>query len=233
MTNMVSNFSEFCGEVVRCGFSMGGGSAKGIYSIVPYTWEQQDLLDTPVKWHTGDPETDPWEWRMRVLEERRDIAYSKVFFNVSGFISAEWYPRFLAVRRGGETFDEAFGRGAVSRMAKRAYDVIREIDSLAFHEIKSLAFIIREENSQFEQALTELQMKMFITIDGRAQKVNKYGIPYGWSSTSFSTVESFWRRRGVELEEMDPEKSYELIYRRVLELNPEAEKSRIERFIRG
>lgn len=230
---MVSDFSEFCAEVVRCGFSMGGGNPKGIYSIVPYTWEQQDHLDTPVKWHTGDPETDPWEWRMRVLEERRDIAYSKLFFNVSGYISAKWYPLFLAVRREGESFDEAFERGAVSRMAKRAYDVIRDIDSLAFHEIKSLAFIMREENSQFEQALTELQMKMFITIDGRAQKINKYGIPYGWSSTSFSTVESFWGRRGVELRDIDPEESYELIRKRIFELNPNAKRTRIDRFIRG
>lgn len=230
---MVNSFSEFCGEVIRCGFSMGGGKSKGIYSIVPYTWEEQDYLGVIARWHTGDPETDPWEWRMRVLEEREDIAYAKVFFNVSGFISKEWYPRFLAVRRGGETFDEAYECGAVSRMAKRAYDVIRELDSLPFHEIKALAFVSREENAQFEQALTELQMKMFITIDGRARKVNKYGIPYGWSSTSFSTVESFWSRRGFELEDLDPDESFELIRERILDLNPEAKRQRIEKFIRG
>ena len=55
---------------------MGGGNAKGIFALIDYDWLNQDTLDTPVKWHCGDPEVDPWEWRMRVLEERTDIAYS-------------------------------------------------------------------------------------------------------------------------------------------------------------
>ena len=185
---MVNNFSEFCDEVLRCGFSMGGGNAKGIYSIVPYTWEQQSMIDSPVKWHTEDPETDPWEWRMRVLEERDDIAYSKLFFNISGFIARDWYPLFLAVRRRGASFDDEYEAGRVSSVAKRAYDVIRESAAVPLHEVKSLAGISKEESSSFERAITELQMRMYITIDGRAQKINKYGIPYGWSSTSFSSA---------------------------------------------
>ena len=31
-----------------------------------------------------DPETDPWEWRIRVLDERDDIAYAKLFYKKSG-----------------------------------------------------------------------------------------------------------------------------------------------------
>ena len=72
---MIQNFDDFCRELNRCGFSMGGGNAKGIYAVIPYDWK-----NTPtgcnIVWHTGDPETDPWEWRMRVLEEKKDIAYS-------------------------------------------------------------------------------------------------------------------------------------------------------------
>ena len=45
---------------------------------------------------------------MRVLEERTDIAYSKVFFKTSGFITREWYPYFYAVRRNGESFEEVY-----------------------------------------------------------------------------------------------------------------------------
>lgn len=230
---MVNNFSEFCDEVLRCGFSMGGGNAKGIYSIVPYTWEQQSMIDSPVKWHTEDPETDPWEWRMRVLEERDDIAYSKLFFNISGFVARDWYPLFLAVRRRGASFDDEYEAGRVSSVAKRAYDVIRESAAVPLHEVKSLADISKEESSSFERAITELQMRMYITIDGRAQKINKYGIPYGWSSTSFSTAESFWERRGFELPELDPDESYCAIRDRILELNPKATGKAIDRFIRG
>ena len=78
---MIQNFEDFCRELNNCGFSMGGGNAKGIFALIDYDWLNQDALDTPVKWHCGDPEVDPWEWRMRVLEKRTDISYSKVFFD--------------------------------------------------------------------------------------------------------------------------------------------------------
>lgn len=71
---MISNFEDFCQELQRCGFSMGGGNSKGIFALIDFDWQTQDALDTPVRWHCGDPEIDPWEWRMRVLEERDDIA---------------------------------------------------------------------------------------------------------------------------------------------------------------
>ncbi|MEG2251980.1 MAG: hypothetical protein RSC98_02970, partial [Clostridia bacterium] len=87
----INAFPDFCKALLACGFSMGGGSAKGIYAVIPYGWEEQQLVDSPIKWHTGDPETDPWEWRMRVLEERTDIAYAKVFFRTSGYITSQWY----------------------------------------------------------------------------------------------------------------------------------------------
>ena len=76
---MIRNFEDFCRALENCGFSMGGGNAKGIFALIDYDWTNQDALDTPVKWHCGAPEVDPWEWRMRVLEERTDIAYSKFF----------------------------------------------------------------------------------------------------------------------------------------------------------
>jgi hypothetical protein len=67
-----------------------------------------------------------WEWRMRVLDERDDIAYSKVFFRKAGYITREWYPYFLAVRRKGLTFDETYADGVFSHEAKRIYEVLRE-----------------------------------------------------------------------------------------------------------
>lgn len=64
---MINNFSDFCTALHKCGFSMGGGNSKGIFAVIPFGWEEQQSIDSPIKWHTGDPETDPWEWRMRVL----------------------------------------------------------------------------------------------------------------------------------------------------------------------
>lgn len=211
---------------------MGGGNAKGIYSVIPYDWTEQENFDSPIRWHTGDPETDPWEWRMRVLEERDDIAYAKVFFNTSGYIAKEWYPLFYAVRRNGETFDDAYENGTVSQFAKRIYEIISGGET-AFHEIKRLGGFCREDNAKFERAIVELQMRMFITMCGRSQKVNQYGIAYGWNSTVFTTVEDFWEKRGIILPDLDPAECYDTIRRQILNLNPDAQQKKIEKFIRG
>ena len=63
--------------------------------------------------------------------------------------------------------------------------------------------------------------------------MNKYGAGYGWDITVFTRVEDFWAKRGFLLPERDPDESFELIRERILELNPEAKRSRIDKFIRG
>lgn len=229
----INNFGDFCRVLLKCGFSMGGGNAKGIFAVIPYTWEDQDSVDSIVKWHTGDPETDPWEWRMRVLEERKDIAYSKVFFKTSGYITKEWYPYFYSVRRGNETLEEAYYNGTVSQMEKRIYDLINENGELPFHEIKELGGFKREDNSKFESAIVGLQMRMFITMCGRAQKTNRYGEGYGWNSTVFTTSENFWSSRGVGLPVTDKNEAYEKIKAQILALNPNSDIKKINKFIKG
>ena len=229
---MIRNFDDFCRELQSCGFSMGGGNAKGIFALIDFDWQTQSPADTPVRWHTGDPETDPWEWRMRVLEERSDVAYAKVFFKTSGFITREWYPHFLAVRRGSEALQDAYEDGRISRAAKRIYDIVSE-GPIALHEIKTLGGFGRDDKSAFDRALIELQMGMYITMTGRRQKKNKYGIEYGWNSTVFATVEDFWAERGCALPENDAADSYEKIRRQVCLLNPAADKKTVRKFITG
>lgn len=229
---MIQNFADFCRELHLCGFSMGGGNAKGIFALIDYDWSNQDLLDTPVKWHCGDPEVDPWEWRMRVLEERSDIAYAKVFFKTSGYITKEYYPYFYAVRRNGESLEDAYERGAVSHTAKRIYDIVSD-GYVALHEIKALGGFGKADKAQFDKALVELQMGLFITMTGSRQKKNKYGMEYGWNSTVFTTVEHFWEARGFALPVLDAEESYEKIRRQILRLNPAAAEKIIWKFIHG
>lgn len=229
---MLQNFKDFCRELNTCGFSMGGGNAKGIYAVIDVDWTNENVQDSPIRWFSGDPEIDPWEWRMRVLEERDDIAYSKAFFKTSGFITKEWYPYFYAVRRNGESFEDAYERGVISNAAKRIYEVVSE-GHIAMHEIKALGGFGKAEKSQFDRAMLELQMGLFITMSGRQQKKNKYGIEYGWDSTVFTTVENFWAERGFEIPELDAEESYEKIRRQILHLNPAAEEKTIRKFIAG
>ena len=127
---MVKNFADFCEELLRCGFSLGGGSAKGIFAVIDYDWQAPVAEGNPIVWHTGDPETDPWQWRMRVLEERDDIAYAKFFFGTSGYITKEWYPYFSAVRRNGYDFEDAYETGLFPTW--RSVFIMRSVTTDAF-----------------------------------------------------------------------------------------------------
>ena len=74
---MIRNFEDFCRELNKSGFSMGGGNAKGIFALIDYDWLNQDMLDTPVKWHCGDPEVDLLVYRL-LLQMRHSRCQSRV-----------------------------------------------------------------------------------------------------------------------------------------------------------
>jgi len=231
---MVQNYADFVNELLEKGFSMGGGNDEGIYAVVPFSWNEEHPYDTPVTWHTGNPDTDPWEWRMRVLDERHDIAYSKVFFKKSGFITEAWFPYFLAARRKGLSFEEAFSCGTISQFAKRIYDVIEANGHVPLHMIKELAHIDKNDKSKFESALTELQMKLYITMCGRQQKTSLTGNDYGWYSTVFCTTEQFWGETVFEeASKLVPEEAVHAIQKQIKTINPEADEKKMMKFIRG
>lgn len=94
-SGMIQNYTDFLAALNRAGFSMGGGNNEGIYSVMNWNWNQQPPYPTPVAWHTGDREMDPWEWRMRVLDEGLGIGYGKFFFKKSGYITKKWFHLFL------------------------------------------------------------------------------------------------------------------------------------------
>jgi len=231
---MIKDYNDFCNELLKAGFSVAsGGNDEGIFGLFPYGWNEEPP-DSPIRWHTGDPETDPWEWRMRVLNERDDISYSKVFFRKAGYITKEWYPYFLAARRGDRTFEEAYEDGTISHFAKRIYGVVSEHESLPLHGIKELLGVSRDDKSQFDRALTELQMKLYLAICGSQQKMSKKGREYGMASSIFCTTECFWGEEVFEKAAgLIPEQATRQITEQILKLNPMAKEKKIVKFISG
>ncbi len=231
---MIKNYNDFLNSLFDAGFSMSGGNSEGIFSVIPWSWNEAPPYDTPVRWHTGNQDTDPWEWRIRVLDERDDIAYAKLFFNKSGYITKEWYPYFLAVRRGSKNFREEYADGKMSHFAKRIYDVIIENETLPLHAIKQIGGFSKEDTSKFDRALVELQMKMYLTMCGRKQKLSKKGEEYGWSSTVFCTIERYFGKDIVEkASKINERKATERITEKVYSLNPTADPKKIIKFIKG
>lgn len=229
---MVHNYSEFCGELLKSGFSMGGGNAKGIYAVVNFDWKEAPE-NTAVRWHTGDPDTDPWEWRIRVLTERSDIAYAKVFFKSSGYITKKWYADFLSARRNGRDYGAMRADGEISDFSARVYDIISRYDGIPTHELRRLGGFSSADSPKLDKAIIELQMKMLITLCGSVRKRNSKGEEYGWNSTVLCTVEDFWEEEAKRAMKLDPKESFEKIRKQVLKLNPSAEEKTIKKFILG
>jgi hypothetical protein len=228
------NYGDFLQMLLDAGFSLGGGSDEGVYAVVDFGW-QHVPPGSPIVWHTGDPETDPWEWRVRVLNEREDVAYAKCFFKKSGYITQEFYPYFLALRRGGRALRDEYADGLVSQYAKRIYDTILEHGDLPLHELKLLGGFGKEEKSKFDAALTELQMRLYLTICGARRRCNARGEEYGWNTTMFRTTEAFWEgtdvfARAAQLTEAE---AYAAVRDRVRKLNPSADEKKVYKFAYG
>jgi len=232
---MIRNYNDFLETLLDAGFAMGGGNDEGIYATIRWNWNEPPPYDTPIAWHTGDPETDPWEWRTRVLDEGRGIAYAKLFFKKSGFITKAWYPYFLAARRNGKTFTEAYEDGTISHFAKRIYDVVAEKIIVPVHDIKQMAGFTREDKPGFDRALTELQMGMFITMSGNQQRLSLKGEEYNtWPSMVFTTVENFFGEDVYNAAtKITPEEAEASIRGQILKLNPHAQEKKIIKFIYG
>lgn len=224
---IIKNFEDFLTDLAEAGFTLGGENAEGVFSLSQYFGEE-------IRWHTEDIETDPWEWRMRVLHERKDITYGKYFFKKSGYITAEWYPYFYAVRRGNTGLHKEYQGGKISQHAKRIYELFAEHKELPLHLIKQYGGFGKEDKSAFDRALTELQMSFYITMCGHARKVSNTGEEYGWSATVFCLTEDFFAKEVTELAKKTPfDEAYRKIEEHIYQLNPQANEKKVRKFLLG
>ncbi|HEY5560684.1 MAG TPA: hypothetical protein VIK72_02830 [Clostridiaceae bacterium] len=221
----INSFPCFCTALREVGFSMSGSNGEGIFSLCAY------FSDNLVA-HTGIKETDPWEWRIRGILECDDLAYGKLFFNKGGWITKEWYPYFMAIRREYRTFYEMYREGLMSNTAKNIYDLICHTPDLSLYEIKMMIGFDKSQKSEFEASITMLQMKMFITISGEKYKLSKVGKEYGWPVTTFRTTEDFFGEEMFDLScELSQQEAIDKIKEQILILNPSADTKAMSKFI--
>ena len=193
-------------------------------------------------WWTGDPATDPWEWR-QTLAAHPDIAYGKFFDRRAGFISREWFPVFANYRRDGYDFDALFEDELASYREKKIMDVFacdeeavgRELLS---NEVKELAGFGKRSGSgqapekNFEGTAAELQMKMYLIMSGFRQRKNKKGQEYGWHLALLETPETKWGYGLVTGEyRTDPSRSWQQIMDHMKGLYPEAEEAAVRQVL--
>jgi hypothetical protein len=221
----LKSYEEFVLVVEKLGFLPFSNNCLGYTSV-----DGDNGLTSPDQWHTGFPD-DPWQWRIKIEQDKK-AAYGKLFDKKPGFISIEWYPYFIALRRKGRSFDMLYSDGLLSNTAKQIYCLFEEDTVLAAHEIKTLCGFSKDTASKFEAAIIELQMWMLLTGNGTKRKISSAGELYGWPSMAYSKIESW---AGPEIMKTAEKISYQEAYYKLLnqvEANaPNAPKNKIKRFL--
>jgi hypothetical protein len=219
---LIGTFEEFVKFVDDTGFMTLSANPIGF----PALWAATD----EDKWFTG-LDDDPWQWRIRIVEERH-AAYAKLFHRQPSFVSKEWYPYFLAVRRGQRTFGDAYEMGLMSAEARRIYELFDSRSILALHEIRRLGGFTGKPQGKFESALTALQTGMFITVSGMTRMTTLDGRPHSWPVTEYRRVEDWaWEGTMERAGKINQAEALERISGRIHEALPGADKNRVSRFI--
>ncbi len=217
---MIGQFKDFYTALQQAGFSTAGENNEGIFTL-------QNYASPLIVWHTGEPESDPWTWRIRAVLEYDDVAYGKVFLKKSGWITRKWYPYFIAVRRAAKSCEELYAEGKLSRLERDIYALIKNGTASSLHTIKAIT-----GDPTAETALVQLQMLLLITLDGETRKLSKNGEPYGWPVSTFSTAEEFFTSElQAEAEQLSCCEAEAAIREQILRLNPLAKEANIKRFI--
>lgn len=222
--NKIHGFDDFLSEIKNIGFCMSGTNGEGIFGISEY-------YDESIEYHTGDNNLDPWRWRIRGITESDDLLYGKVFFKKAGWITRDWLPDFVAVRRKGLTFDELYDDGLMTQMDKQVFDLIKSRVNISLNEINTE--LGKENKKEISKAIVNLQMMLLIAISGETYKISSKGEPYGWPVTVFSTLEE---KFGDEVTEkarsIESDEAYEKIQHHILSLNLNATNKKIKAFIK-
>ena len=159
------------------------GQPVGLPSLGACTQETQ--------WHTGDPDTDPWQWRERVAVERR-AAVGNVLGGRKGFIAPRLYALFFAACRPPYSLEDRYADGLVPRMQQRALTLFAPGQPLSTFELRAQLVGPKKEGlSKMFGAIEALMREFYITVCGSKQKTNALGQPYGWPAVNYALAEEW------------------------------------------
>jgi hypothetical protein len=172
-------------------------------------------------WWSDNPEEDPWEWR-GVIAQSGLFAYGKLFSKKAGFVSKEWFPAFAALRREGLCFSERYISGLSSRAEKRITDVLMDYGEMPAFELKSAAgFGGKHGEKGFDTAISNLQMRTYIVINGFQRKISRAGDEFGWPASVYTTPECLWGPDYIQ-SELSPDEAEEKIISHLSAFFPES-----------
>ena len=219
---MITTYEDFLRCVDQNGLMPLSNNRAGLPSLCSLTEDNA--------WHTNEV-TDPWLWRKRIAEEKK-AAYGKVFDKKPGFISIAWYPYFIALRRGETTVADLYSEGKLSHMAKAVYELFGGQGEIAAHDIMPLLYTGRDKRTAVENALIELQMRLFLTTSGAVRKTNARGEEHGWPSVIYTTVENWVQPELMRTAQaLSPDKAKIALFAKVRQVAPDVNEKQASKLI--
>lgn len=180
---------------------------------------------TPGQWWT-DLTDDPWSWR-ETLAGRDDVIYGKLFEGRAGFVSREWFPTLINLRRNGYDFDSRWEEGLATPLCHAIMREVEKEPGLLKSELKK-----RAGAKGFEGAVTLLQEQTYLLIGGFDRRRNRVGEPYGWHIARLTTPEAmFGAEWATQRYAEAPEASRARIEAHLRALLPKAETNALRRLI--
>ena len=177
-------YTDFLERVESLGFLFLTDALPGFPSVMGETG--------PNQWHTGEAQTDPWQWKDRAAAEKR-LAFGCLLGGRKGFIAPWLHADFMRVCQPDGALEERWHEGA---LRPSVWDLWQQFEHQPVLGANDLSAWWKSRGhkgtSGLDSAMRELQREFFITVAGNRQKRNRKGEPYGWPHLLYERVDS-WR----------------------------------------
>jgi len=172
-------YQDFVDQVNELGFLPMSGLTPGLPSLGDLTPDGN--------WHTGDPDTDPWQWKDRAAREKK-LAYGCILNGQKGFVSGQLYAAFYTAFHPPEPMPVRWAEGLVDRTTWSLWNLFEKQSVVNTFEAHRMLAGNSSSASRIDSRLQALQAAYYITGAGNARKVSRAGQGYGWPAMRYQRV---------------------------------------------
>lgn len=200
---MIKTYDEFIDAAQRLGvMSFWAKVTEGFPSLSSETTQEQ--------WHTDNPQSDPWRWKVRCAEEGL-LSFGATLNGNKCFLTKELFPYFYAAYREEESIEERYFAGKLTPLVRDMYALFERDDELSTAQIRRTLGIKGKEASKADGAMVMLQKEFLISQSGTTRKISKMGIPYGWEINTFRLTDTYYADWLMGYEHLSKEEAREYI----------------------
>ena len=175
----LTSYQDFVEQVNEMGFLPMSGLTPGLPSLGDLTPDGN--------WHTGDPDTDPWQWKDRAAREKK-LAYGCILNGQKGFVSSQLYAAFYSAFHPPEPMPVRWAEGLVDRTTWSLWNLFEKQSVVNTFEAHRMLAGNSSSSSRIDSRLQALQAAYYITGAGNARKVSRAGQGYGWPAMRYQRV---------------------------------------------